>query len=58
MDASKPIPVDATKQALETVALKCFNMNEEQAADYSSNVVYETIFNSIFNYDRTKCKNI
>ena len=57
MDDSKPIPVNATKQALESVALKCFNMNEEQAADYSSNVVYETIFNSIFNYDRTKCKN-
>lgn len=57
LDASKPIPLDVTKQALETVSENCFKMNKEEAKEYASNVMFETIFNSIFNYDRQNCKN-
>lgn len=57
LDKSKPIPIETTKKALETVSQKCFDMNEVDAKAYTSNVIYETIFNSIFNYDRAKCKN-
>ena len=57
MDSSNPIPLEVTKKALETVSIKHFNMTEKEAEEYSSNVITETVFNSILNYDRSKCKN-
>ena len=57
IDNSAPIPIEKTKQALETVSRDCFKMDECSARNYAYNVVIETIFNSLFDYDRDSCKN-
>lgn len=57
LNSSKPIPIEKTKKALEYVAQNQFNMSETNAKNYSANVVIETIFNSIFDYNRDACTN-
>lgn len=57
LDNTIPIPIEKTKKALENVSKIKFRMSENDAQKYSSNVILETIFNSLFDYDRNNCKN-
>lgn len=54
---TSPIPLEATYNAIETVASNYYGLDSYESRRYANNVIKKSIFNSLFQCRRSTCKN-
>lgn len=57
VNESDVIDVATTAKALYTVANLCYGMNREESKKYAEQIIYKTLFNTLFECEREKCIN-
>lgn len=57
VESSRSIPIEVTREALVNVAIKCYGMSLDKSKEYASNVIVRNIYETLFTYQREKCKN-